>query len=177
MTHVLEHATTSRSQCRACGARIERDQLRFGERRENTFGEGEATSWFHPLCAAYARPEQLLEVLNAGDVADADSLRPIAEASIANPKLPRLKGAERSPTGRASCRQCQQPIAKGDWRLGLMFFEEFRFNAGGFIHAGCAGAYFGTTDIMDRVRHFSPDIPAAELDDLENAVKSAKGPP
>jgi hypothetical protein len=167
----MEHATTARSQCRACGAKIEREELRFGERRENTFGEGESTLWFHALCAAYARPEQLLELLGSEVVERADELRPVAEAGIANPKLTRLKNAERSPTGRATCRQCQQPIAKGDWRLGLMFFEEFRFNAGGFIHAACAGTYFGTTDLMDRIRHFTPDLAPGETEELAAALR------
>ena len=171
MVHVLEPATTARAQCRACGAKIERNELRFGEKRENTFGEGESTLWFHPTCAAYARPEQLLEVLNAQTVEGAERLRALADASIANPKLQRLKGAERSPTGRASCRQCQQPIAKGDWRLALMFFEEFRFNAGGYIHSKCAGEYFGTTDIIERIRHFSPDLPPEDIETLANELQ------
>jgi hypothetical protein len=176
MVHVMEPAPTARSQCRACGSKIGRDELRFGESHENAFGEGESMLWFHPLCAAHARPEQLLDFLNAQTVEDAETLRAVAESSLAHPKLPRLKRAERSPTGRATCRQCQQPIAKGEWRLGLMFFEEFRFNAGGFIHAGCAGAYFGTTDVVDRIKHFMPDLPPGELDDLASAVKTPRPP-
>jgi hypothetical protein len=170
MPHVIEPATTGRAQCRACGRKIERGELRFGERRENTFGEGESTLWFHPRCAAYARPEQLLELLNAETIADAESLRPVAETSREHPRLPQVKGAERSPTGRASCRHCHRPIAKDAWRIALMFFEEFRFDARGYIHASCARDYFGTTDLIDRIKHFSPEIPASELEDLSLAV-------
>src|SRR5262245_41759729 len=163
MTHVIEPAATGRSQCRACGAKIARDELRFGERHDNSFGEGETTVWFHPLCAAYARPEQMLELLGTQEVAGADRLRSVAEAGTAHPKLPRLKGAERAPTGRANCRHCHKPIAKDSWRLTLMFFEEFRFNAAGFVHAACAADYFGTTQFRDRLLHFNPELPAAEL--------------
>ena len=174
MVHVMEPAPTARSQCRACGNKIGREELRFGESHENAFGEGESMLWFHPLCAAYARPEQLLDYLNGQTVEDAETLRRVAEASQAHPKLPRLKGAERSPTGRATCRQCQQPIAKGEWRLGLMFFEEFRFNAGGFIHAGCAGDYFGTTDLIDRIKHFTPELTNEDQQELATAVNTPR---
>lgn len=51
-----------------------------------------------------------------------------------------------------------------------MFFEEFRFDARGYIHAECARDYFGTADIVDRIQHFSPEIPASELEDLGRAV-------
>jgi hypothetical protein len=177
MAHVLEPATTGRSQCRACGAQIARDELRFGERRENAFGEGESTVWFHPLCAAYARPEQVLELLNTQSIAHAEPLRSVAEAGVAHPKLARLKGAERSPTGRASCRHCHRPIAKDSWRLALMFFEEFRFNAGGFVHAACAAEYFGTPSLRDRVLHFSPQLSAADLGEIERAVTARSASP
>lgn len=113
MVHVMERAATGRSQCRACSARIARDELRFGERRDNSFGEGESTVWFHPLCAAYMRPEQLLELLSTQTLENTGDLRTIAESSIEHPRLPRLKSAERSPTGRANCRHCRRPIDKG----------------------------------------------------------------
>ena len=171
MPHVIEPATSGRSQCRGCGRKIERGELRFGERRENDFGEGEMTLWFHPLCAAYKRPEALLELLATQSVESAEDLRVAAQRGVDHERLPRLSGAERSPTGRASCRSCRKPIEKDAWRLTLSFFEEIRFNAGGFIHAGCAQEYFGTTEIMDRVRYFNPELTAEELHELARAMK------
>jgi hypothetical protein len=38
--------------------------------------------------------------------------------------VPRLHGAERAASGRASCRSCRELIGKGEWRLPLVFFEE-----------------------------------------------------
>jgi hypothetical protein len=172
MPHVMEPATSGRSQCKGCGRKIERGELRFGERRENNFGEGEMTLWFHPLCAAYKRPEALLELLATGADGEAATLRPLAALGVQHERLPRLSGAERSPTGRANCRNCHKPIEKGAWRLTLTFFEEIRFNASGFIHAGCAQAYFGTTEIADRIRYFSPELTAEELDELTRAIAS-----
>jgi len=63
MPHVFEPAVTGRSKCRGCGRALERGELRFGERVANPFADGETTLWFHPLCAAYKRPEAILEAL------------------------------------------------------------------------------------------------------------------
>src|SRR5690606_25705384 len=119
----------------------------FGERVANVFGDGETTLWFHLRCGAYKRPESFLEALAAHDVADADALRTVARLGAEHRRLPRLNGAERAATGRARCRSCREPIEKGSWRLPLVFFEEYRFEPSGFIHARCAAAYFGTPDV------------------------------
>jgi hypothetical protein len=167
MKHILEPATTGRSRCRVCNQAIERGQLRFGERREG-FGDAESTCWFHPLCAAYRRPAPLSEVLNA----QVEHLRPIIELGLAHPRLQDLNGAERSPTDRARCKHCHKRIEKGAWRLGLTFFAEFRFADSGFVHAACAAAYVGTSDIFERVKHLSGEITAADLEELRAALMS-----
>jgi Poly(ADP-ribose) polymerase and DNA-Ligase Zn-finger region len=61
--HVFESAPSSRSRCRGCAGTIERGELRFGERLPNPYAEGEMTLWFHPVCAAYKRPQPFLEAL------------------------------------------------------------------------------------------------------------------
>lgn len=171
MNHILEPATTGRSRCRVCGRTIERGELRFGERREG-FGDAESTCWFHPLCAAYRRPEPLMALLSEQPSAEVERLRPIIELGLAHPRLPDLGGAERSPTDRARCKQCHKRIAKDAWRLGLTFFAEFRFNESGFVHAACAGAYFGTTDIAERLKHLNPQLSAEELKELWAGLQS-----
>jgi hypothetical protein len=170
MPHVIEQATTGRAQCRTCGKKIEKGEWRFGEKRDNAFGEGESTLWFHPLCAAYSRPEQLLELTVTETIQDAERLQPIAAAGVANPRLTRVGAASRAPTARASCRHCHEAIDKNAWRIGLVFFEEFRFNAGGYIHAKCAGPYFETTDVLERVRHFSPELTSEELAEIQAVI-------
>ncbi|HEX6997121.1 MAG TPA: hypothetical protein VF322_03190 [Gammaproteobacteria bacterium] len=170
MAHVIEPATSGRAKCRGCGRRIEKGELRFGDREPSMFGDGEMTLWFHPLCAAYKRPEPLLETIERERVSDADRLIEAARFGIEHRRLPRLHGAERSPTGRARCRHCRNLIEKDAWRIPLVFFEEARFEPSGFIHAGCARDYFGTTDILDRVRQFSPDLSEADLADLARAL-------
>ena len=179
MAHVIEHAASGRAKCRGCGGKIAKDDLRFGEREPNAFGEGDMTLWFHPTCAAYKRPEPFLALLgdtapediSAAEMSIAHALKPMAEFGLEHRRVPRLDKVDRAPTPRARCRCCRELIAKDSWRIGLVFFEEYRFEPSGFIHAGCAREYFGTTDIMDRVRHFSPELDPGELEDFESAME------
>src|SRR5216117_3347280 len=118
MPHVFEPASTGRAKCRGCGRSIARGELRFGERLPNAFGEGEMTLWFHRLCAAYKRPEAVLEALTEAppSVPDRAALERAARGSSAHRRLPRIDGAERAPSGQAKCRSCKQPIERGAWR-------------------------------------------------------------
>ena len=75
MPHVFGAAPTGRSKCRGCGEPIAKGEVRFGESLPNPYAEGEMTHWFHPLCAAYKRPEALLEALaGQADAAERDAL-------------------------------------------------------------------------------------------------------
>ena len=180
MPHVLESASSGRAKCRGCARPIPLGELRFGERLPNPFAEGEMTVWFHPICAAYKRPEPLLEALQAGieSVRDRETLERIARNSLVQRRLPRIDGAERASSGQAKCRSCREPIARGTWRIRLVFYEEGRFSPGGFVHLDCRSAYFETGDILDRVLHFSPDLSDDERDMLRRAYATDQaGPP
>jgi hypothetical protein len=179
MPHVIEAATSARAKCRGCDRKIAKDELRFGERQPNAFGEGEMTLWFHLPCAAYKRPAPFLEIAAASGEAAANALIPAAEFGVAHRRVPRVNGAERAPTGRARCRSCRELIAQDAWRISLTFFEEYRFAASGFVHAACAAHYFETIDVVDRVAHFSPELDAVALDGLRGALREGldKPPP
>jgi hypothetical protein len=168
MPHVFETAATGRAKCRGCAQRIERGVLRFGERVPNPYGEGETTFWYHPLCAAYKRPEALLEALPAAppELTDTGSLERAARLAAAHARLPRIGGAERSPTGQARCRHCREAIAKTSWRIRLAHYEEGRFAPSGFLHVGCQRAYFEGADIVPALLHFSPELSDADRDEL-----------
>jgi hypothetical protein len=169
MAHVFEPAASGRSKCRGCGAALARGALRFGERLANPFAEGaELTLWFHPVCAAYKRPEALLEALAepSEDVPDRAALERIARASAAQRRLARIDGLERAASGQASCRSCHERIARGGWRIRLVFFEEGRFNPSGFVHLLCGPAYFGTGEFLEHALHFSPKLTEAERAEL-----------
>lgn len=177
MAHVFEPAASGRAKCRGCDVKIAKGELRFGERQPNAFGDGEMTLWFHPACAAFKRPAPFLEALDDDesgatvlDDEQARALGSVAELGVEHRRLPRLHGAERSPTGRARCRSCHEGIDKGAWRLTLVYFEELRFQPSGFIHVGCAADYFETTSVIDRVQHFSRDLTAADLEEIEASL-------
>lgn len=171
MAHVLEPASSGRSKCRGCSRLIPRGELRFGERLPNPFADGEMTVWFHPACAAYKRPEPLLEALaeTQENVPDRERLERAARSNLAHRRLPRIDGAERAPTGQARCRHCHEPIARGNWRIRLVFYEEGRFSPGGFVHLDCRKAYFETDDILAPVLHFSSALNEGEREELRRA--------
>src|SRR5215813_11606721 len=168
MPHVFEAATSGRAKCRGCGQSIARGEWRFGERLPNPFAEGEMTLWFHPLCAAYKRPEALLQALAeaSGGVPDAAALERSARGSASHRRLPRIDGAERAPSGQAKCRSCKERIEKGTWRIRLVFFEEGRFMPSGYVHLDCRKAFFEDHDVRDPLLHFSPDLDEGERVEL-----------
>jgi hypothetical protein len=164
MANVFEPAASGRAKCRGCSVAIARGELRFGERLPNPFGDGEMTIWFHPLCAAYKRPEPLLQALGEArvDVPDRERLERAARSQLAHRRLPRISGAERAPSSQAKCRACREPIGRGGWRIRLVFYEEGPFAPGGFIH-------FGTGDIAEPLLHFSAGLSDAEREELRRA--------
>lgn len=173
MGHVFEPAASGRSKCRGCTRAIARGELRFGERLPNLFGEGEMTLWFHPLCAAYKRPQSLLDGLMeaTAEVTAREQLERAASASNAQRRRPRIDGAEKAPSGQARCRSCREPIEKGRWRIRIAYYEEGRFFPGGFVHVACRLVHFETEDILEQVLHFSPDLTAEERADLGRAFQ------
>jgi Poly(ADP-ribose) polymerase and DNA-Ligase Zn-finger region len=174
MPHVLEPASTGRSKCRACGGTIGKDELRFGERLPNPFADGEMTWWFHPDCAAYRRPQAFLDATDAtANLPDAEQLRIAAQRGLELHRLPRINGVERATSGRARCRACREPIAKGEWRIPLVTFDEGMFNPAGSIHVGCAHRYFGTREVLPRLTRHLAGLPADEIDDLRAVLAAA----
>ena len=103
---------------------------------------------------------------------DADQLSQQAQLGVAHRRLPRVSTAGRATSGRATCRACKDVIAKDTWRIALVFYDDGRFVPSGFIHAGCTQSYIETTDILDRVKHFSPDLSAADLEELRAAISA-----
>lgn len=171
MPHLIEKAPTGRAKCRGCEGKIAAGELRFGEKLPNPFADGEGaemTHWFHLMCAAYRRPEALLESLTAGEVEidNRSTLEHEATLGVTHRRLPRVSTAERSPTGRANCRACKSLIDKDTWRIALVYYEDGRFTPSGFMHARCVKDYLETTEIDARVKHFSPELSDADLTDL-----------
>ena len=130
------------------------------------------TLWFHPACAAFKRPEPLLQALGAAleKVPEREALERAAGSSLAHRRIPRIDGAERSPSAQARCRSCHQTIERGSWRVRLVFYEGGRFTPGGYLHLGCRNAYFEANDVMEQILHFSPDLSDDERGELRRAA-------
>lgn len=169
---MIEAAASGRARCRGCGSAIAKGEMRFGEHLPNPFADdGDMVLWFHLRCAAHRRPQPLLETLPGHpSLPGADALRADAEFSLSHRRLPRLHGAQRSPSGRASCRHCREPIAAGTWRIAIAFFEDGMFSPGGHLHAQCAAAYFGTDALEARLACCTPSLGAAERAELLAAL-------
>jgi hypothetical protein len=178
MDHTIEEATSGRSKCRGCGRTIAKDELRFGERLPNPFADGTVmTHWFHPVCAAMKRPGVFIEYMDASDFArtdvDTETLLGIARLGVQHRRLPRIDGAERSPSGRATCRHCRELIEKDVWRIRLVFYEEGMFNPAGFVHLSCVSGYVETDEVLDRIAHFSPDLTVNDRRTLADLIASS----
>jgi len=181
LSHVIEPASTGRAKCRGCGGGIAASELRFGERLPSPYAEGETTQWFHLDCGAFKRPEPFIEALAAREepLEGGERLEAEAKQGVAHPRLTRVDGAERSPSPRAKCRSCQEPIAKDAWRIRLVFYDEGRFMPSGSVHARCSRAYFETADLLPRLRRFAPDLSEEDLAEIQTELDQPPppGPP
>jgi hypothetical protein len=135
------------------------------------------TLWFHLECAAFRRPEPLLEALaeRTEPLEGRERLEAEARRAADHHRLPRIAGAQRASSGRATCRHCREAIAKDAWRIPLVYFEEGRFTPGGFVHARCAGRYFQTTDILPRIRCFAPGLGEEDVQALRAELETSGG--
>ena len=149
--------------------------MRFGECLPNPFGGGEMTLWFHPLCAAYKRPQPILDAMAEvnPELKDREELERVGRRGLEHTRLPRIDGAERSRSGQARCRCCHELIPRDSWRIRILFFEEGRFSPGGHLHLACRKEYFETGEVLDQVLHFSPGLSEEDRADLVRSAAEA----
>jgi len=93
-------------------------------------------------------------------------------ALAAGQDKPQEKPQEKQAEG-SECRACHEAIAKGSWRIRLVFYEAGRFSPGGFLHLGCQGAYCEGEDIVPALLHFSPDLSDPEREELVRACRES----
>lgn len=148
MANVIEEAKSGRASCRTCKKPIGKGELRFGEEAPNAFGDQPTLRWHHLACAAEKLPAELKEALDhyPGDVPDRAALEQKMAGAIAggHAKPGGFPYADKAPTGRARCMQCQTAIAKDTLRVAVE--REIETGAmvtrgAGYLHPACAGAY------------------------------------
>lgn len=123
MANVIEEAKSGRASCRACKKTIAKGELRFGEEAPNAFGDTPSIRWYHMMCAAEKLPTELKAALDqfSGTVANRAELdKAMSDAfSKGRAKPGGFPYADKAPTGRARCMQCEEPIAKDSLRVAV----------------------------------------------------------
>jgi len=169
----IEEAKSGRSRCRKCKDAIDKGVLRLGVEVVSNFGE--STMWYHLECGASARPVELGAALGAyaGAVPDKDELLQKAASAARDAKPTVFPYAERSPSGRSKCIQCEEKIAKDALRVAV----EEEIDTGSFVkkgarylHAACAKTYTGLDDLLDQLKSHSTSLAAGDLDELARQV-------
>ena len=156
MDNVIEVAKSGRATCRTCRKKIDKGALRFGEATENAFDPdgGMSLRWHHLECAAKQLPGKVEPALGAydGDIANRAELDKLLEAGKKSGGAKAFPYAERAPTGRSRCIECDQPIEKGTWRVAVereIDTGSFVRAGAGYLHPACVEAHAG--DIWDEV--------------------------
>jgi hypothetical protein len=131
---LIEGARSSRSKCKTCRRKINKDVLRIGILIEGPYGTG--YMWHHLNCAAKRRLDDVeeaykLEAWNAAKeppkrVPKIEDLRLLVDKAEAKKKERKeIPYAEIDPSGRAKCKHCDEPLEKGSLRVALGRNVEF----------------------------------------------------
>lgn len=179
--YAIEAARSSRSRCRSCKRKIDKDKLRIGILLEGPYGTGYL--WHHLTCAAKRRFEDVeaayaAEAFAPGlEVPPLEELRKLKEeAEVAKQQKREAPWAERAPSGRSRCKHCGEVIEQGAFRVTLL--REVRFGnqvRGGpiAVHPRCVAAELRAEDCMtevdgfeDAVRANTPDLTEEEAAEL-----------
>ena len=126
--YVIEAARSNRSKCKTCGRSIALGTLRIGMLIEGPFGAGYL--WHHLRCAARRQLERVEEAYAEeawqaakqppDKVPPIEELRSLREAGEQRRKnRQEIPYAERAPSGRSICQQCQESIARDSFRVVL----------------------------------------------------------
>jgi len=123
MANVIEEAKSGRASCRTCKKAIAKGELRFGEEAPNAFGDTPSMRWHHMTCAAEKLPAELKAALDeySGTVSNRAELDKLMTESFSKgrAKPGGFPYADKAPTGRAKCMQCEEPIAKDSLRVAV----------------------------------------------------------
>jgi len=172
MSDTIEAASTGRASCRRCREKIEKGQLRFGERVPSTFGEGEQTLWYHLPCAAERLPAKLDAALAGfdGEVPEREALVSVIENGKENEKLALVQKVDRAPTARAHCQQCHEAIPKGELRVGVDRDQEGMMPTVSYLHLRCAATYLGEAGLKAKLERSAHGLPAEDQAALAAAL-------
>jgi len=164
--YLLESARSSRSKCRTCRRKIDKDTLRLGILLEGPFGTGYL--WHHLTCAARRRLEDVEAAyeqqafangLQVPSLAELQALKEKAEQARAERK--ELPYMERAPSGRSKCKNCGKAIDQDALRVVLArevsFGNQVRATPIN-VHPECVHAELESEDCMTEVDGFEAQL-------------------
>lgn len=160
--YLIEAARSSRSKCRTCKRKIEKDMLRIGILLEGPYGTGYL--WHHLNCAARRRFEDVEAAYEEVSWADDVKVPPLDELKKLQEAAEKKKAdkkespwAERAKSGRSKCKNCDEAIEKDSWRVILdrevEFFGQTRTTQVN-IHPACVAAELSSDDCPTEVDGF-----------------------
>jgi poly [ADP-ribose] polymerase len=183
MANVIEEAKSGRASCRTCKKAIAKGELRFGEEAPNAFGDTPSIRWHHMKCAAEKLPAELKAAMDAHGEAIPN------RAELDKIMGDALKGgrgkpggfpyADRAPTGRAKCMQCEEAIAKDSIRVAV----EREIDTGamvtrgaGYLHPKCVAENLENVggDLEEMVTALRANS-RLEQSDLDGAIGEIEG--
>ena len=164
--YLLESARSSRSKCRTCRRKIDKDTLRLGILLEGPFGTGYL--WHHLTCAARRRLEDVEAAYEQQAFADGLQVPPLAElqalkekAEQARAERKELPYVERAPSGRSKCKNCGKAIDQDALRVVLArevsFGNQVRATPIN-VHPECVHAELESEDCMTEVEGFEAQL-------------------
>lgn len=184
MANVIEEAKSGRAKCRTCSKPIDKGALRLGVEAANAFGDTPSMQWHHLACAATKLPVELADAMKvyAGDIPDKDALETAMADAIKSGKAKPggFPYADKAPTGRAKCMQCEEPIAKDSFRIAVE--RELEMGGGqqksaGYLHPACIAANLenvgGSIDEFTEALEKNSRIPKEDLDKVIMSVRTA----
>lgn len=159
--YVIEAAKSSRSKCKTCRRAIDKGVLRIGFLVEGGF-YGPGYMWHHLTCAAKRNMDKVEEAYEAEawrnteqppeKVPTLDELREIRDkAAEKKAERKQFPYVEVDPSGRARCKQCNEPIEKGALRIVLAKEVSFgsQIRSSPFaVHPKCLVPAFDQPDVV-----------------------------
>jgi hypothetical protein len=173
MAHMIEVAKSGRAKCRTCKQPIAKDELRFGEEVPDMFGGGGMTyQWHHLACAAKKKPGELKVAMDgfSGTIPNKAALESEMSEAVKHVKPSTYPYAERAPSGRSKCMQCDATIEKGDLRVAVereVDTGSFTTKGPGYLHTGCAVEYTGDEELAAKIKANSPGLEKKDLEELD----------
>jgi poly(ADP-ribose) polymerase-like protein len=144
MANVIEEAKSGRASCRTCKKPIAKGELRLGVETPTQFSDTPSMQWHHLLCAAGKMPAELKAAMDAygGDIPNKGEIdKAMADAMKKGHAKPGgFPYADRAPTGRAKCMQCEETIAKDSFRVAVereVDTGSFVTRGAGYLHPKC----------------------------------------